>query len=292
MREALGRGARLRVLTGDYLDITQSDALRRLLDWQDASAAEQDGEGAFVVAGVLEARVVETSSLGGRAFHPKAWHVAGPDFGVAFVGSSNLSRSALIDGVEWNLRVDRQRDPAAWARVAGSYARLWDAARPLDAAWVEAYARRVAERPRSVPLGEVTTDAPVCLPAPTALQQEALDALAASRAEARRRALIVMATGLGKTVLAALDIAAVAEEGRAPSVLWVAHRRELLEQAATTVRRGLPSARFAWMLGGSRPSEPFGSPYEVRLLLEAVPADGSAHPRRPLRTWERDLAHR
>jgi hypothetical protein len=219
VREALGRGARLRVLTGDYLDITQSDALRRLLDWQDASAAEQDGEGAFVVAGVLEARVVETSSLGGRAFNPKAWHMAGPDFGVA-------------------------------------------------------------------------TDAPVCLPAPTALQQEALDALAASRAEARRRALIVMATGLGKTVLAALDIAAVAEEGRAPSVLWVAHRRELLEQAATTVRRGLPSARFAWMLGGSRPSEPFGSPYEVRLLLEAVPADGSAHPRRPLRTWERDLAHR
>jgi superfamily II DNA or RNA helicase len=44
-------------------------------------------------------------------------------------------------------------------------------------------------------------------------------------------------------VLAALDIAAVAEEGRAPSVLWVAHRRELLEQAATTVRRGPPPSR-------------------------------------------------
>jgi superfamily II DNA or RNA helicase/diadenosine tetraphosphate (Ap4A) HIT family hydrolase len=257
VQEALARGARLRILTGDYLDITQVQALRRLADWAAATDAERAADtDELRVGGALDARVVETARLGGRAFHPKAWHIEGADFGVAFVGSSNLSKSALHGGVEWNLRVDRHRDPAAWARVAASFGRLWDAARVVDDVWIDAYARRVAAKPAPMPLGEVAADAPISLPEPTTLQREALDALAATRAERRSRALVVMATGLGKTVLAAQDIAALAAEGGV-SVLWLAHRRELLDQAATTVRRGLPDARFAWMLAGKRPDEPF-----------------------------------
>jgi superfamily II DNA or RNA helicase/diadenosine tetraphosphate (Ap4A) HIT family hydrolase/HKD family nuclease len=257
VREALDRGAQLRVLTGDYLDITQAHALRRLADWAAATEAGRAAESdELSVAGDLQVRVMLTGHLGGRSFHPKAWHLAGEDFGVAFVGSSNLSRSALHDGVEWNLRVDRHRDPEAWARVGQSYQRLWDAACVVDEAWIEAYARRAQERPTPLPLGEVAHEAPLTLPEPTPLQREALAALAATRAENRQRALIVMATGLGKTVLAALDIASLAQE-RPPSVLWLAHRRELLEQAAATLRRALPHARFAWMLGGARPTEPF-----------------------------------
>lgn len=256
VQDALARGARLRILTGDYLDITQVDALRRLSDWAGANAA---GHGADeqAVAGDLQARVVETERLR-RAFHPKAWHLEGPDFGVAFVGSSNLSRSALDGGVEWNLRVDRHRDPAAWTRVSESYELLWNAARVINADWIAAYALRARARAQPLPPGEVTDGALLALPDPTPLQQQALEALATSRGGARQRALIVMATGLGKTVLAALDIASVAREGgRVPSILWLAHRRELLDQAAGTLRAGLPTARFAWMLGGSQPVEPF-----------------------------------
>ncbi len=257
VQDALSRGVQLRILTGDYLDITQVDALRRLADWAAATAAERAADTpTLTVAGDLQARVIETAHVGGRSFHPKAWHLQGPDFGVAFVGSSNLSRSALQDGVEWNLRVDRHRDPAAWRRVATSYARLWDAARVIDVDWIAAYAARVRADARPMPLGEVSVEVSASLPVPTGLQREALDALAASRAESRRRALVVMATGLGKTVLAAHDIVE-ATEGTSTSVLWIAHRRELLEQAASTLRRGLPDARFAWMLGGVRPEEPF-----------------------------------
>lgn len=259
VRDALSRGARLRILTGDYLDITQVDAVRRLADWADTTEAEHAaGDAEVRVAGTLHARVIEAAHLGGRAFHPKAWHLEGEDFGVAFVGSSNLSRSALHDGIEWNLRIDRHRDRAAWDRVAASYDRLWAAARVIDADWINAYAARVRAEARPLPVGEVAEQPPVSLPVPTGLQRDALDALAASRLENRRRALIVMATGLGKTVLAALDIAALATTaGSSPSVLWIAHRRELLEQAASTLRRGLPDARFAWLLSGVRPQEPF-----------------------------------
>lgn len=259
VQDALARGARLRVLTGDYLDITQVDAVRRLADWASTTAAERRADDPKLrVAGELEARVVETARLGGRSFHPKAWHLTGEDFGVAFVGSSNLSRAALHDGVEWNLRVDRHRDPAAWARVAASYERLWAAARVIDSAWITAYSARVRARPQALPLGEVTEAPPPALPEPTALQREALDALTASRLDNRRRALVVMATGLGKTMLAVLDLlAARRDQGVGFGVLWLAHRRELLEQARDTLRRALPDARFAWLLDGERPAEPF-----------------------------------
>jgi HKD family nuclease len=58
---------------------------------------------------------VETALADGteRAFHPKSWLFEGASFAVAFVGSSNLSVSALGAGIEWNLRVERGIDPTA-----------------------------------------------------------------------------------------------------------------------------------------------------------------------------------
>jgi HKD family nuclease len=114
---ALSRGAQVRILTGDYLDITQASALELLLDWQRAYAGTNGEED--TPAGCFAARVVEVAALRGRtrSFHPKSWLFESESFGIAFVGSSNLSRSALDTGIEWNLRVDRDRDAEAYARV-------------------------------------------------------------------------------------------------------------------------------------------------------------------------------
>jgi hypothetical protein len=74
---------------------------------------------------------VEVATLPGArpSFHPKAWRFESDAYGVAFVGSSNLSRSALDTGIEWNLRVDRDRDGAAYARVCEAFDELWRRAR-------------------------------------------------------------------------------------------------------------------------------------------------------------------
>ena len=250
VQSALARGASIQLVTGDYLDITQVQALQRMLDWQGAPAAETR-EGHF------EVRVVETSQLPvpRRAFHPKSWRFEGPDLGVAWVGSSNISSSALKAGVEWNLRVDRWRDPEGFARIQAAFRSLWLSAQPLTAAWVAAYAQRarVAQLPR--PVGEAEIEPLVPAPEPHAIQLEALDALALARAEGKRRALVVMATGLGKTLLAALDAVAFGRErGAPPRVLFLAHRKELLLQAATTLRKVLrpdrPTLRIGWYAEG------------------------------------------
>lgn len=267
-------GATVRLLTGDYLEITQAQALRRLLDWQ-------DGVGPVPR---LQVRVVQTASLptSSRSFHPKAWIVRRADGrDVAFVGSSNVSRAALTDGVEWNLRLERADDAAGFARVDGAFEALWQQATPLDRAFVEAYAERAranamagpGDAPGPVPgtvvahthaddagtLGEVEPDgAAEAPPTPHDVQLEALAALAAARDEGRSRALVVFATGLGKTWLAAFDFAALAATlGRLPRLLFVAHRQELLIRAARDFRTqanalGHPDASVRLAFAGQR----------------------------------------
>ena len=242
---ALTRGARVRILTGDYLTITQADALRRLLDWMDEDTAlQREGRGRF------EARVVEVQKQGVPSFHPKSWRFQGPGFAVAYVGSSNISRAALKTGIEWNLRVEKDREPRAWQEVVEAFEGWWKRASPLDAEWVERYALRARDAGRALPAGDVEAEPGLPRREPHSLQQKALEELARSRREGRRRALVVLATGLGKTLLAALDVEAFGKElERTPRVLFLAHREELLVQAAETFRRQMPGLRFGWCVG-------------------------------------------
>lgn len=266
--DALARGTRIRIVTGDYLDITQASALRRLLDWQSASeafeptddAAADDATGRPAVdppadeatrapRGRLEARIVEVNddAHGVASFHPKSWRFEGDRLATAFVGSSNVSATALGAGIEWNLRVDRERDPDAYAQVVDAFERWWTRAHRLTAEWIDAYAERVRRDQRALPTGELDPEPPPPKPEPHEIQQAALEALVATRANGRKRGLTVMATGLGKTLLAAFDVDALRTSlGRMPRVLFLAHRSELLEQAAAAFRRVFPDARFGW----------------------------------------------
>ena len=235
-------------MTRDYLAFNQVDALRQLLGWSQLDVHADTPSAS--ARGHLRVRVVETAMPDGseRAFHPKSWLFESSSSGVAFVGSSNLSRSALETGIEWNLRVERAIDPIAYASVQAAIDALWAAAIDLTQDWIEAYAQRVRQAPRSLPPGDGEVEPLEPPPAPHELQREALAALARAREHGRRRALVVLATGLGKTWLAALDVAQLAHAtGTWPRVLFLAHREELLAQAARTFRRVLSHARTFWI---------------------------------------------
>ena len=247
---ALERGARLRVLTGDYLGRTHPDALHHLLDVRDEAALAVDVDGTGW-PGSLEVRVVEMASLDDAisSFHPKAWIFdRNAQTGRAFVGSSNLSRAALRDGIEWNLRLDRTEDSGGFAHITRAYDDLWNRATSIDRRWIERYRER-AEHAAAEELHHPSSqkEAP---PTPRALQKVALDALRAHRQAGAQRALIEMATGLGKTFLAAFDAADFERDlGHPATILFVAHRAELLRQAAATYRRVFPTRRVGFVLG-------------------------------------------
>ncbi|MGA1523699.1 MAG: HIT domain-containing protein, partial [Planctomycetota bacterium] len=123
------RPGQLRLLTGDYLDATDPDGLEALLDLP--------GD-----AGQRELRVFEAK---GQAFHPKSYIFHLQDgSGIAFVGSSNLSKSALEDGVEWNYRVVRSQDHAGFEAIVAAFEDLFAHrnTRSLTHAWIEGYRSR------------------------------------------------------------------------------------------------------------------------------------------------------
>ena len=254
---AIARGAHVRVLTGDYLNITQAAALEDLVDWIEVGETTKgaaDDEITPTPAGSLRAKVIEVSTLEGRtrAFHPKSWRFEASELGIVFVGSSNFSYSALRTGIEWNVRVDRDRDRHAYERAVAAFDELWQRATALTTEWVSDYAARARSLPAQLPPGEEDAEELRAPPEPHSVQRRALEALRACREEGYRRALVVLATGLGKTWLAAFDVDAFAAEfGRLPRVLFLAHRREILLQASRTFRTLLranhPDAKIGWI---------------------------------------------
>ncbi len=111
----------------------------------------------------------------------------------------------------------------------------------------EAYRKFIP--PESVDLASI-------LHLPRPWQSGALESLDRIRADAYRRALVAVATGLGKTWLAAFDVLAAGKSlGRQPRVLLIAHRAEILVQAEATVRTAMQSewneTRVTWYLGAN-----------------------------------------
>lgn len=238
LQAALGSktGRNVRVLTSDYLDITDPEALRLLLLLQEQGA---------------DVRVFLTA---GTSFHLKAYIFARLVDGelvegTAFVGSSNISRQALQEGLEWNYRVVYPADRGFLeARLRFEEIFSHDRTVALSDAWIEAYEKRRVPPPRSVAPGSHEQEAP---PEPTEIQVAALVALHETREQGFRRGVVVLATGLGKTWLAAFDAAQV----NARRVLFVAHREEILAQAAATFVRIRPRARVGYYMGRSRDAE-------------------------------------
>lgn len=230
--EALSRGTRVRVLTGDYLDATDPIALLQILDLEPGP-------------GAIDRRVYQTRGAPDAGcglvtpFHPKAYIFQHRDgTGTAFVGSSNLSRSALQGGIEWNYRVVASRDGRGFNEIRAAFDDIFrdPATTELTHEWIESYAKRRALTSQNATDVHNFTPPPetVEVPEPHSVQKEALKALGDSRRDGATAGLVVLATGLGKTWLSAFDSR---NFGR---VLFVAHREEILSQAMRTFRRVRP----------------------------------------------------
>lgn len=235
--DALNRNVTVRILTGDYLGITDPNALRYFMLLQEQGA-----------------QVKVFTSEGKTSFHMKAYiftrSISGAnDEGCAFVGSSNISKAALLSGLEWNVRIDREEDEARFQAILKEYDMLFNDVRcnPLTHRWIEDYINRIPIKNIKTVMepGQDEVELP---PVPTPIQTEALAALDRTRTEGYRRGLVVMATGLGKTWLAAFD----SKQANAKRVLFVAHREEILNQAEETFVRIWPTAKVGRYNGKKR----------------------------------------
>ncbi len=263
LEAVIERGGRVRVITTTYMGATEKAAVDELVR---------------IGADVRVAFDARTTKL-----HAKAWLLErGSGLTTAFVGSSNLSHTALFDGLEWNVRLSAMDARHVIDRVRMTFESHWASEHfeHYDPAVNGAELAEALRQHDRRSLGEASTITFANLDVrPYPHQQRMLETLMTERERHdRHRNLVVAATGTGKTVVAALDYQQLLERsGRDLSLLFVAHREEILRQSLATYRAVLRDGSFGEIHGGGRVASGKHVFAMVQSLggarLEAIPRD-------------------
>ncbi|SCL28611.1 ATP-dependent helicase IRC3 [Micromonospora nigra] len=237
IRDLMQRQGKLRVITTTYLGATDQRALDRLAE--------------------LGAEIKVSYETRTTRLHAKAWLFRRPNgTTTAYVGSSNLSKAALVDGVEWNVRISNIEQPHVIDTFTATFEDYWN-----DPAFEDYHPGRDGERLRRALSGERPGEAPTPIAnldvRPYPYQAEILADLDAERqVHGRHRNLVVMATGTGKTIVAALDYRRLRRAGTTESLLFVAHQEQILRQSLATFRQVLGDGSFGEpLVGGHTPRD-------------------------------------
>lgn len=216
LKDVLNRNVPIRILTGNYLNITQPQALYLLKD-------------------ILKDKVdLRFYNVSGKSFHPKAYifEYDNKD-GDIFIGSSNISKSALTSGIEWNYRIRKENNELDFQCYKDTFENLFNNKSIIvDDNELDRYSKNW-RKPKlffDIDNKEKTEEKIISYPKPKDAQIEALYKLKKFREEGFDRGIVVAATGIGKTYLAAFD------SSEYNKVLFVAHRQEILNQAETSFR--------------------------------------------------------
>lgn len=242
LRAALDRGVQIRILTGNYLGITQPSAL-------------------FLLKRELSDRIdLRFYNDKKRSFHPKAYIFHYENGGEIFIGSSNISKSALTSGIEWNYRFSSLTDGRNFNLFYETFLDLYERhSIVIDDEELALYSKnwhkpavakdlaRYDEQEEQSEKAEVSGVETFFQP--RGAQIEALYALENSRAEGAAKGLVQAATGIGKTYLAAFDSAPYRR------VLFVAHREEILQQAAVAFRNVRKSEDYGFFNGKQKDTD-------------------------------------
>lgn len=232
LNAARDRGVRIRVITTTYIGATERRALDRLVR-------------------NFDAEVKVNYELRSTRLHAKAWLFRrNSRYDTAYVGSSNLSKAALLDGLEWNVRLSSVATPAVIDKFEATFDSYWSESafelydpdrdgERLDEALSQAGRSTSNTGDHKISLSGLEVR-------PYPHQRDMLERLEVEReVHDRHRNLLVAATGTGKTVMAALDYKHLLQKhGRRLRLLFVAHRKEILRQSLRTYQEVLIDANF------------------------------------------------
>lgn len=222
-RNAKERGVRGRILTTNYLHFNDPDALKWLLDNTE-----------------FEIRVCE------ERFHTKGYLFYKGDNVTIFIGSSNLTQEALCVNLEWNLKIESDMSEAITRSIQSEFGRMWDAAVPLTHDWIEMYRVDYDRLKTARNQGIVQSEGKI---EPNEMQSEALKSLQTLRSDGKVRALLISATGTGKTYLSAFDV----KSFNPRRFLFLVHNENILKDAKASYERVLgPKYSYGFYTGNRK----------------------------------------
>ena len=207
------------ILTTDYLYFNQPKALQELQQYPN-----------------LNIRIYTKEN-----FHIKGYIFEQNDYYTLIVGSNNLTQTALKANKEWSLKINSLANGALINNTLSQFQQMWQEAMPLTDIWLKQYAdkyhslQKLKRQFATVQENISTNDI-----APNKMQQEALTALAKLQQDNKHKALLISATGTGKTYLSAFAV----KKANPKRLLFLAHREQILKQACKTFAKIIPDIQY------------------------------------------------
>lgn len=174
-------------------------------------------------------------------FHIKGYIFEQNDYYTLIVGSNNLTQTALKANKEWSLKINSLANGALINNTLSQFQQMWQEAIPLTDIWLKQYTdkyhslqklkRQFATAQENISTNDIT---------PNKMQQEALTALAKLQQDNKHKALLISATGTGKTYLSAFAV----KKANPKRLLFLAHREQILKQACKTFAKIIPDSQY------------------------------------------------
>ncbi len=240
-------GAKLRIITTTYCGVTQTKALEQLSKLPNT-----------------EIKISYNSDI--ERLHAKSYiFLRNSGMSTAYIGSSNLSKSAQTDGLEWNIRVTNHENPHIIKSALATFDMYWNSANfeDFNIGGIEKFNKEL-NRNNTSSNKTIIYHRYSLLPH----QKQILNKLKVERKERNNyKNLIVAATGTGKTVISAFDFQDFVRTHKRARILFTAHREEILTQSLHTYRSVLQDANFGTLwVGNNKPS----NEYEYEHLFVSI----------------------
>ncbi len=212
-KELEEKGVKGKILTSTYLNFTEPNALERINKFSN-----------------IDLKVfIATEEIG---FHTKAYIFENKDEYKIIIGSSNITQRALKSNVEWNVRVISKKDDSFVKDVVEEYLNLWEATNIVNEEFLDSYSSFINEI-KKVEKSKRLDFSDYEVIKPNHMQKRAIDNLNRLRYYGEDKALVIAATGSGKTYMSAFDVI----NYKPKKMLFLVHREEILRSAEKTFRK-------------------------------------------------------
>ncbi|MDS1369469.1 DEAD/DEAH box helicase [Aliarcobacter butzleri] len=213
-----------KILTSTYLNFTQIKALEKIKEFENIELKIYD---------------CEVSNIG---FHSKSYIFEFKDDYKILIGSSNITASAFKSNIEWNVKTVTKKDDIFLKDVLDEFETLWKSSSEVNDEFLTSYSNFLNSQNKefkSFSLNQIKTNF---------MQEKALEKLENLRKKGENKALIIAATGTGKTYLSAFDV----KRFKAKTILFLVHRENILIKAKQSFEEILPRINSFGLYTGNK----------------------------------------